>query len=234
MSHTVRRHLRVGADAYDEMIRRFIPGYEAMLEVAARTVANNEPGHVLDLGAGTGALSEAVLGPPGRWRGGAHRRGRGDARPGPGPTGGVRRPRALPRAVVLGGAARVRRGGHLAGAPSRAQVGGQARALPAHPRIPPPRRDLRERRCRHARRGGRPRGRLRVLGGPHGLARHPRGTRPSAISRNGPKRTPTSPSRRSWRPWRRRASTPTSPGAMDPSRLRWGGDYAVNEETAGR
>ncbi len=65
MSHTVRRHLRVGADAYDEMIRRFIPGYEAMLEVAARTVANNEPGHVLDLGAGTGALSEAVLGHPG-------------------------------------------------------------------------------------------------------------------------------------------------------------------------
>ena len=62
MSHSVRRHLRVEVDAYDEIIRRFIPGYEAMLDAAARAVAAARPGLVLDLGAGTGALSEAMLG----------------------------------------------------------------------------------------------------------------------------------------------------------------------------
>ena len=61
MSHSVRRHLRVEVDAYDDIIRRFIPGYEAMLDAAARAVAVESPGLVLDLGAGTGALSEAVL-----------------------------------------------------------------------------------------------------------------------------------------------------------------------------
>lgn len=62
MSHSVRRHLRVEVDAYDEIIRRFIPGYEAMLDVGARAVAAVRPGLVLDLGAGTGALAEAMLG----------------------------------------------------------------------------------------------------------------------------------------------------------------------------
>ena len=61
MSHSVRRHLRVEVDAYDEIIRRFIPGYETMLVTAARAVAADGPGLVLDLGAGTGALSEAIL-----------------------------------------------------------------------------------------------------------------------------------------------------------------------------
>lgn len=61
MSHSVRRHLRVDVDAYDEIIRRFIPGYEAMLDAAARAVASVRPGLVVDLGAGTGALSEAML-----------------------------------------------------------------------------------------------------------------------------------------------------------------------------
>ncbi len=61
MTHSVRRHLRVAVEAYDEAIRRFIPGYEAMLEVAAGVVAEVSPAHVLDLGAGTGALSEAML-----------------------------------------------------------------------------------------------------------------------------------------------------------------------------
>ena len=61
MSHSVRRHLRVEVDAYDEIIRRFIPGYETMLVTAARAVAADGPGMVLDLGAGTGALSEAIL-----------------------------------------------------------------------------------------------------------------------------------------------------------------------------
>ena len=61
MSHSVRRHLRVEVDAYDETIRRFIPGYETMLVTAAREIADARPGFVLDLGAGTGALSEAIL-----------------------------------------------------------------------------------------------------------------------------------------------------------------------------
>ena len=61
MSHSVRRHLRVDVDAYDEIIRRFIPGYETLLDAAARAVAAVRPGLVLDLGAGTGALSEAML-----------------------------------------------------------------------------------------------------------------------------------------------------------------------------
>ena len=61
MSHSVRRHLRVEVDAYDEIIRRFIPGYETLLVTAARAVAAARPGLVLDLGAGTGALSEAML-----------------------------------------------------------------------------------------------------------------------------------------------------------------------------
>ena len=62
MSHSVRRHLRVEIDAYDCDIRRFVPGYDAMLRVAARTVAAAAKGGVtLDLGAGTGALSNAIL-----------------------------------------------------------------------------------------------------------------------------------------------------------------------------
>ena len=59
--HSVRRHLRVEIDAYDETIRRFIPGYEEMLRVAARTLASARPDLALDLGAGTGALSETLL-----------------------------------------------------------------------------------------------------------------------------------------------------------------------------
>ena len=59
--HSVSRHLRVEVNAYDEAIRRFIPGYEAMLEAAAAEIARVDPGRVLDLGGGTGALSEAIL-----------------------------------------------------------------------------------------------------------------------------------------------------------------------------
>ena len=61
MAHSVRRHLRVQIDDYDASIRRFIPGYESMLGVAAEAVASASPMRVLDLGAGTGALAEAVL-----------------------------------------------------------------------------------------------------------------------------------------------------------------------------
>jgi tRNA (cmo5U34)-methyltransferase len=61
MSHSVRRHLRVDVEEYDASIRRFIPGYEDMLREAASAVAAARPELVLDLGAGTGALSAALL-----------------------------------------------------------------------------------------------------------------------------------------------------------------------------
>ena len=64
MSHCAREHLRLGNETYDVAIRRFIPGYDAMLEVAADAVAAVQPEVVLDLGAGTGALSEALLDRP--------------------------------------------------------------------------------------------------------------------------------------------------------------------------
>lgn len=60
-AHSVRSHLRLEIDSYDETIRRFIPGYEEGLAKAAQIVAGATPQKVLDLGAGTGALSEAVL-----------------------------------------------------------------------------------------------------------------------------------------------------------------------------
>ena len=62
-AHSVKRHLRVDAEAYDVEIRRFIPYYDEMIvtgvEVLAALVAPDA--HVLDLGGGTGALSFAVL-----------------------------------------------------------------------------------------------------------------------------------------------------------------------------
>ena len=61
MSHSVRSHLRLEIDAYDETIRRFIPGYEEGLMRAALEIASVRPSVVLDLGAGTGALAEAIL-----------------------------------------------------------------------------------------------------------------------------------------------------------------------------
>lgn len=59
--HSVRRHLRIEIDAYDRTIRRFIPGYDAMVEAAAGAIAAAGAQAVVDLGAGTGALSEAIL-----------------------------------------------------------------------------------------------------------------------------------------------------------------------------
>lgn len=61
MTHSVRRHLRVDVEAYDASIRRFIPGYEAMIATAAEAALSGRPARVLDVGAGTGALSAAVL-----------------------------------------------------------------------------------------------------------------------------------------------------------------------------
>ena len=61
MSHSVRSHLRLEIDAYDESIRKFIPGYEEVLRRAADEIADVRPALVVDLGAGTGALTEAIL-----------------------------------------------------------------------------------------------------------------------------------------------------------------------------
>ncbi len=60
-THSVRRHLRVAIAAYDATIRQFIPGYEAMLGVAARELTPVASGLVIDLGGGTGALAEVIL-----------------------------------------------------------------------------------------------------------------------------------------------------------------------------
>ena len=61
MDHSVAQHLRVEVEAYDASIRQFIPDYETMLAQTARCVAESAAESVVDLGAGTGALSEAVL-----------------------------------------------------------------------------------------------------------------------------------------------------------------------------
>lgn len=62
MPHSVRRHLRVEIDAYDRAIRSFVPGYEEMLRAAAREIAAAAGGGpILELGAGSGAFSEALL-----------------------------------------------------------------------------------------------------------------------------------------------------------------------------
>ena len=61
MGHSVRSHLNVDIGEYDETIRRWIPGYEEMLRQAATAAAACSPQLAVDLGAGTGALSEALL-----------------------------------------------------------------------------------------------------------------------------------------------------------------------------
>ena len=61
MSHSVRSHLRLEIDAYDDAIRKFIPGYEEGLTRAANEIAGARPTLVLDLGTGPGALAEAIL-----------------------------------------------------------------------------------------------------------------------------------------------------------------------------
>ena len=61
MDHSVAKHLRVEVEAYDANIRQFIPDYETMLAQTAQCMAESTAEYVLDLGAGTGALSETVL-----------------------------------------------------------------------------------------------------------------------------------------------------------------------------
>jgi len=61
--HRVAGHLGVAADDYDRTIRTFIPNYELMLGTIVHWLAGSVPagGLVVDLGAGTGALSAAIL-----------------------------------------------------------------------------------------------------------------------------------------------------------------------------
>lgn len=61
--HRVLAHLGLRPTDYDRTIRTFIPGYEEMLATVVRWLRGHVPpdGLVVDLGAGTGALSSAVL-----------------------------------------------------------------------------------------------------------------------------------------------------------------------------
>lgn len=61
--HRVAAHLRVDADDYDKAIREFIPHYDRMLVTVVHWLDGHVPvgGLVVDLGAGTGSLSAAIL-----------------------------------------------------------------------------------------------------------------------------------------------------------------------------
>lgn len=61
--HRVATHLGIDASVYDVEIRRFIPGYQAMLDAAIALLDDVLPASplVVDLGAGTGALAAAIL-----------------------------------------------------------------------------------------------------------------------------------------------------------------------------
>lgn len=62
-AHRVSTHLGVEAETYDVAIRKFVPHYDAMIGVVLGLLdeALPDPALVLDLGAGTGALAQAVL-----------------------------------------------------------------------------------------------------------------------------------------------------------------------------
>ena len=61
--HRVAGHLGVAADDYDRTIRTFIPNYERMLATIVHWLDGRVPpgALVVDLGAGTGALTAAIL-----------------------------------------------------------------------------------------------------------------------------------------------------------------------------
>jgi tRNA (cmo5U34)-methyltransferase len=61
--HRVAGHLGVAAVEYDRTIRMFIPNYERMIATVVRWLDGHVPpgGLVVDLGAGTGGLSAAIL-----------------------------------------------------------------------------------------------------------------------------------------------------------------------------
>lgn len=59
MSQSVASHLSLAIADYDREIRRFVPAYDQMIDEAASITADwvSPNAHILDLGAGTGALS---------------------------------------------------------------------------------------------------------------------------------------------------------------------------------
>lgn len=62
-THSVEKHLKVTANQYDEAIRAFVPYYDEMLKTGVdliRALAKASP-KVLDLGGGTGALTQSIL-----------------------------------------------------------------------------------------------------------------------------------------------------------------------------
>jgi tRNA (cmo5U34)-methyltransferase len=61
--HRVAGHLGVAADEYDRAIRTFIPSYDRMVATIVHWLDGHVPadGLVIDLGAGTGGLSAAIL-----------------------------------------------------------------------------------------------------------------------------------------------------------------------------
>lgn len=56
MAHSVEHHLHVSAGGYDADIRRFVPHYDEALSVVAQAL-HGSSGDILDVGAGTGALT---------------------------------------------------------------------------------------------------------------------------------------------------------------------------------
>jgi tRNA (cmo5U34)-methyltransferase len=61
MTHSVQTHLGVQAARYDAAIRTFVPHYDEMIATVVQLLDVPPDGLVVDLGAGTGALAEAVL-----------------------------------------------------------------------------------------------------------------------------------------------------------------------------
>lgn len=63
MAHSVEQHLATAPAVYDLDIRRFVPGYDAMLHEAIgalEELVETPAARVLDLGAGTGALADMI------------------------------------------------------------------------------------------------------------------------------------------------------------------------------
>jgi tRNA (cmo5U34)-methyltransferase len=59
--HRVATHLGLAASEYDAQIRRYTPRYDEMIDTVVAIIAGLEAPHVIDLGAGTGALGGAIL-----------------------------------------------------------------------------------------------------------------------------------------------------------------------------
>ncbi|MEO8448176.1 MAG: class I SAM-dependent methyltransferase [Gemmatimonadota bacterium] len=63
MTHSVSQHLALDVRDYDRSVRKFIPGYDSILDAVARWVKAVRPNTraVFDLGGGTGALTARIL-----------------------------------------------------------------------------------------------------------------------------------------------------------------------------